>query len=99
MQVGSLVECIDSTIGYIVALGKQIPLSSLSKGSYYTIREIRPCRFSGVLGVLLEEISNHIVMHKDGSASEGAYNINKFREIQPPMEISINEIISEKDKV
>lgn len=59
-------------------------------GVIYTIREIRSTA-RGV-GITLEEIVNPMYNYQDGY-NEVCFNIEKFREIQPPMDIS--ELITE----
>lgn len=79
MKTGSLVVFVNS-----IGLAKWcIPLV---KGKIYTVREI--CKRMGNDGLLLEEIHNQIF--KNG---EGAYRLDRFRELDTPTEINIEEII------
>ena len=74
MKVGSIVECIDNT--HFVAC---VP-PKLNRA--YTIRNFD--EFNGCVGIRLEEIINSL--HPRLNVEFG-YNIKRFRELQPPMEI------------
>jgi len=89
MKVGSLVECIDDSTppeGWecIPPIRKNI----------YTIRGITPChdaKGSLGLGIHTEEVINLC----NPFGFEYAWAIERFREIQPPMEISIESLLEE----
>lgn len=76
MEVGSLVECIDS---YNILVAKH-----LSRGEVYVIREIIRDSRNGDLGVLLEEIYNKI---QKKTNMEHGYRIGRFKELLPPIDL------------
>ena len=83
MKVGSLVECVKSPRNpYDVV---KYP----SKGKIYTIRGIH---ISGG-SVYLEEICNLKVSHLTPSKREPGFIFEYFRELQPPMTISVESIL------
>lgn len=90
MKIGSLVECIlqfKHQPGF-----EEIPVI----GNIYTVRDMRitPLNGSDVMGILLEEIVNPLYNFIEGF-SEGSFGEIGFRELQPPMDISIESLISE----
>lgn len=86
MKVGSLVVCVDDVVP-----NKWV---KLKKDNIYTIRDV----FIGVkkgikaTGVLLEEITNS---KNERTGRELGYDINRFRELDTPKSISIEEILEE----
>lgn len=95
MKVGSLVECIKGKTGQVIANGEKVFLIQPIIGEIYTIREIRESPFEkGVIGILLEEIQNPVCSFAYVTMEPG-YNIERFREIQPPMKIDIETLIHE----
>lgn len=83
MKVGSLVECVGS---FTQVPGEIVPVN----GKIYTVRAIA-C-FGHEAGILLEEIVNEPQEYAEGFY-QVHFAIDKFREIQPPMDIS--ELIEE----
>lgn len=75
MKVGSIVECIDNKVRFTKPLKLKQP---------YTIRGFCKCPNSGSDGIYLEEVVNEI---NPVFKRENAYGIERFRELQPPMEI------------
>lgn len=89
MDIGSLVECIanfEETESEVI-----IPI----RGNIYVVRDI--LAFEDGLGVYLEEIINPKKKYLD--ATERAFSIKGFREIQPPMQISIENLVQEFNEV
>jgi len=85
MKVGSLVECVDDK--YQQQDDKIIfPIL----GETYTIRAID---FSEPVVVWLEEIVNPVKTYREG-LYEAAFDIDSFRELQPPLDLS--ELLEEK---
>lgn len=97
MQVGSLVECISAYMDYSVA-------DPISKGEILTVKnmfeniEIIEGIANKTGKILLEFYEKHTDYCKPIGTNYG-YDSEDFVEIQPPMEVSIEEIISQKDKV
>ena len=83
MKVGSLVECINDNWQ-----PRDYGVIYATKNTIYTVRDIiiRDNR----TGIRLEEIRN-----KPNPITEPAFHIVCFRELQPPMEIKIEKLISE----
>jgi hypothetical protein len=89
MKVGSLVELVDDNWRYTNG-AKIYPI----KGSIYEVREVLPRdpKIRSVDSLLLCEIVNPPVNYTAG-IYEPCFNISRFRELQPPMKISIEEFI------
>ena len=86
MKVGSLAECTDNAnIGH----GMIIP----QLHTLYTVREIRK-GIDDEYGITLDEITNHLCVMTN---AEWAYIIERFKEVQPPMEISIESLLEEPE--
>lgn len=78
MKIGSLVECIN-------AVGDFPPMKPLEMGRIYTVRDIGDhLTVFGDVGVILEELINPIHF----SGLEWCYAVARFREVQPPMDLS-----------
>lgn len=90
MRVGSLVECIKTmSCNYNVVMPKI--------KSIYTIRDVKKfdcVNFSGI-GILLEEIVNAKFKFVTG-LEEPYFHIEFFRELLPPIEISIENILEKE---
>lgn len=84
MKVGSLVEHVRA------AKHPMIGITQLIVGDIYTVREIQ--NFPSGTAICLEEVINTRHPLYD---FEIGYNICRFREIQPPMEIKIEDFITE----
>ncbi|MNT95842.1 hypothetical protein D3C72_2378030 [compost metagenome] len=84
MQVGSLVVCVKSDLDNYPH-HKPLVLKKI-----YTIRGM--FKDDGEVGLLLEEIVN--IQHPKGG--EIGYNIKRFRELDTPVSINIEELIYEK---
>lgn len=84
MDIGSLVECIE-TFEYEEGLVYPV------KGAYYVVRDI--LALNGGIGLHLEEIKNPIKTYSDGV--EKAFDIKGFKEVQPPMTITLKNLIKE----
>lgn len=89
MQVGSLVECIKAD-GFDKNIGiyNKLPV----KGKIYTIRGFSE---GSPAGVWLEEIVNPEHHYIDGFG-EVSFNINRFKELMPPMSISVESVLEEE---
>jgi hypothetical protein len=85
MKVGSLVECIKSFTAKETN-GENVPIL----GNIYTVRDIT--KIGGNVGLRLEEIINYPQLYKEG-VFECAFFIERFREIQPPLDIDIESLI------
>lgn len=83
MEIGSLVVCVD-------ARGVNSTCRALVKDRIYTIRNI--IVKNGATGVYLEEIINDCHPIK---GFEYGYMIDRFREIDAPISISIEEVTKE----
>lgn len=81
MRVGSLVELVDDN-WKMRPFGSEI---TPVKGKIYTVRGIVKC--SNGTGIRLEEIINPKYKFVDGFG-ERVFNIKKFRELLPPMNVS-----------
>lgn len=93
MQVGSLVECIESDDGYRYIVGKPVPLvPPINIGEIKILTSI----FEGLdfgkkmTGFGFEDTP--LVIHPILKCPCG-YDPKKFKEIQPPMTVNIEEII------
>ena len=87
MKVGSLVEYVDNRPGLWSHICPMLVI-----GEIYTIRGFNPhpmCPDS----VFLEEIIG--ARWPTDPAYEIGYSISRFREVQPPMKISIDELLKE----
>lgn len=85
MKIGSLVECIShKSEGYPNHIGLKV-------GDIYTVRDIVKCKCGCISppAIYLEEVINI----ESGLGQEYGYDIEDFREVQPPMSVSIEEII------
>jgi hypothetical protein len=87
MKVGSLVECIQGFADHELN-GEIAPIL----GNIYTVREI--VEIGGNTGLKFEEIVNSPKLYKEGKF-ECAFVIDRFREIQSPMDIDIELLIEE----
>lgn len=85
MKVGSLVECINDDLSKNDPRVHQFITAYVVKGEIYTVREIQINPVDSVPGLLLEEIVNHVNTYYN---LEQAWCIKRFREIQPPMDLS-----------
>jgi hypothetical protein len=89
MKVGSLIECIDNSA----------PLRGWCcippiKGTIYTVRAIfRALDPEGDFGyaITTEEVKNTCNMY----GNEWGWSIERFREIQPPLKISLKDLLEE----
>lgn len=87
MKVGSLVECIgeferDSADIFFDIL---VP----AKGGIYIVRTIENGRhYKDEIFIRVEEIVNPKVCVHNGELIETQFSIKKFRELQPPMDLS-----------
>lgn len=96
MKVGSLVELVDDNwprpvYTNIVNKGCRFPV----KKTIYTVRA-----FPTADSIVLEEIVNPIIFGKLGRGGTGwaepTFSVKRFKELMPPMEISVEEILKEK---
>lgn len=78
MKIGSVVECINNS-----NIDEGVVILKLNYP--YTVRGFQEDEGSGA-GVYLEEVINHIA-DSPYKRIEWAYRIERFRELQPPMEI------------
>jgi len=91
MRVGSLVQCIK---GFPVskAAGYNVP----EKGLIYTIREVDT--YADGFGILLDEVINGNEFFLDKGKTvydEMSWHSQNFIEVQPPMNIDIENLIQE----
>lgn len=92
MKVGSLIECVSAFTGEDNFYDDQLPIVK----NLYVIRGME--QIYGETGITVEEIINpvrHFVENGRVIYREVSFLIDKFREIQPPMKISIDEFIEE----
>jgi len=89
MKIGSLVECITNfSNAFEIKSGLVIcPVQH----DLYIIRDIKECKPENDIGVHLEEIVNN----KNNHGIEFFYSIHGFKEVQPPMKIDIEELMTE----
>lgn len=86
MKVGSLVVCVRCFVGNEEA-------KPVVKGKIYTVRDI--LYVDGDYGVMLDEIVNDLAEYREG-VLEPAYTIDRFRELDTPTEISIEEFLTQE---
>ena len=84
MQVGSLVECINDTFSELEF--ENLPV----RGQIYTVREVLDKHKS----IRLEEIIN-VPRYYTLGYMECAFLQHRFRELQSPDEVNIEELIAE----
>lgn len=92
MKVGSLVECITAFTGERNLYRDQLPVL----GDLYVVRDIEQIKKE--IGIKVEEIVNplhNFMVNGIMILTEINFIIDKFREIQPPMEICVDELIEE----
>lgn len=96
MKVGSLVECVKPFL-QPATYGEKRP----KKGLIYTVRSVNI--ENGKTYIRLEEIINECFRYRAASGAvvydECEFNSQHFRELQPPMEINISELIKEVEPV
>lgn len=86
MKVGSLVELVKDDWDFNNGYPDEVyPV----KNKIYTIRTIDK------FGVRLEEVINPIHHYCDMGYAECAFKISRFRELQPPMSISIESFTTQ----
>lgn len=93
MKVGSLVECVKNPdINPLIQTYAKIDWVPV-KGEIYTVREI----FKNVGGEkeLLIKVEEHIIGYNRYTDSELGVPIDYFREVQPPIENVIKDLIEE----
>ena len=91
MKIGSLVECInDNWAPTIVDPVFCAHIIFPIKGPIYVVRNIITDKDG--TGILLEEIVNPVEKFPNGEIGEARWGVSRFRELQPPMDIS--ELIS-----
>lgn len=93
-----MVECINDdfsnadrrSLNAMRTLGVKFP----EKGTIYTVRAILTAWYPDKTdGVRLEELTNPTLHYDDGTSEEPAFGIDRFRELQPPMDIT--ELVEE----
>lgn len=97
MKIGSLVECIDGYPGAIVD-----NCYPIAKGDILTVRaignDINKCPNGSIdVPIIFHEHINPVC--RCGCGVEMVYDARDFRELQPPMDISIESLISEPQTV
>lgn len=85
MKIGSLVVCVDSS-----NLKRPDHVKPLVKGKIYTIRSIN--KYPDGYGATLDEVVNEKVIFTTGLL-EPVYNIIRFRELDTPTEINLENIL------
>ena len=96
MQKGSIVECIEKNNGLVLIKDKWEKVGFIIEvRTLLTIREIFTAT-DGSKALRFDEISGfyHPILKK-----ETGFNIRKFRELQPPMTIRLEELISEPQTI
>lgn len=94
MKTGSLVECIESCLGLSnFGLSKGEPIV---KGSILTVRLITVSTFKKAPIIYFEEITNSTCVN---TGREYGYPVSKFRELLPPMELEIAELLKQPEYV
>lgn len=88
MKVGSLVMLLDRKVVAIAPIGVYFPANNI----IYTVRSIEPGETLPNECIRLEEIVNPIAPN----GREWAFNVKNFRELLPPMEISIESILEKE---
>jgi len=89
MKVGSLVELVDDSRWTL----PKAPFEKPVKGRIYTVRQVINCPTA--IGIRLEEIYGRNYL---GHKTEIMFDAKRFRELQPPMEISIEAILEMQEK-
>lgn len=85
MKVGSLVECVnDKPLSYTV------PGPMPVVGNIYTVSDIFKTPMKGLIFIRVDEIELDV---KDRPYI--GFDISRFREVQPPMSISIEDFLME----
>lgn len=100
MQPGSLVECIKACPGTVLINGKYQKVSKdIMKGDILTILDLVPIYNelgpTNTMGLVFVEIEPYV--HPQCMAP-CCYPVDSFQEIQPPMDVSIDEIIKQTSK-
>lgn len=93
MKIGSLVVCLRSEW---FNNEETTPIIKPKKDILYVVRGTH--RVHGEAGITLEEIINPPQQFSTGF-EEPHFNVVGFREMQPPMEVSIEEILEETQKI
>ena len=95
MQVGSIVECVNGNF-YRIPGSRKVKLPK--EGKLYTVIGIEPHHLG--VGVYIEECNDIIRVHYRDSGRVNLmlvpFHISRFREVLPPSEITIDEIVSEE---
>lgn len=97
MKVGSLVECVVQLENWHplhIQNNTQVPI----KGEIYTVRWIGPGKHPGYEDqtfLLLEEVVNKEIKFLSFDPEEPMFAIEYFKEVQPPMKVSIEELMEE----
>jgi len=92
MKVGSLVELVDDNW-----LEKHPNVKYPVKGKIYTVRDFEIDDYDEP-SLYLVEIINPVMKWDDFEDSELSFYVHRFRELQPPMEISIEAILEMQEK-
>jgi hypothetical protein len=89
MKVGSLVVCVDDSkpFGYDALIFPK-------KNIIYTVRSFDYLPNDPIPGLYLEEVVNEIKNYADGY-KEPSFHPKRFRELDTPVSISIEEILHE----
>jgi hypothetical protein len=94
MKIGSLVVYIKDIGGWIangINITDKVKRPTLNE--LYVVRDIR--EEEGKIGLLLEEIINQTFYFAGNGMLEPAFNEKHFAEVQPPLEIKIEELLHE----
>lgn len=86
MQLGSIVECINDDYGFMTQFIIMFGIEAPKRGEIYVIREFDD-KFPGIR---LEEIVNDDFDFASRRV-EPSFNINRFRELMPPMKRELLE--------
>jgi hypothetical protein len=94
MKVGSLVELMKD--GWMDPNVKRYNIKTPVTGIIYVVRDIERCRLTLRMGLRLEEIVNEEISTLLG-LMEPTFSVERFREIQPPMDLS--ELLENNNKI
>ncbi|MDB5144215.1 MAG: hypothetical protein JWQ66_2928 [Mucilaginibacter sp.] len=100
MEVGSLVECVknpssEDCMRHIIMFGAIYP----STRTIYSVRMIRRNHLNTTNLLLLDEIDNTHLIPFTVSKREPGFAIKFFRELLPPMESEIKELLEQPELV
>ena len=92
MRVGSLVVCVDDVFeseyfDMVKSKGIMFPV----KGAVYKVRSFD--NVNNIHAIRVEEIVNRNIIFNDGLVYEQSFKISRFRELDTPTEINLENIL------